>query len=107
MCSTTTSQSGSSEPSNSKGTIFTSARKVVLVFSSVCLSVLPSDYLKSGERICKKPEVCLGPSNNRLDFVDDPDYAHTDFHETFYQMCGQGTIIHYFPRLQSLTDCVV
>ena len=45
---------------------------VVFVCLSVCLSVQPSDYLKSNERIL--PKVCLGLRNNRLDFVDDSDH---------------------------------
>ena len=38
---------------------------------SVCLSVCPSDYSKSNERICIKlsPEVCFGPRNNRLNWM--------------------------------------
>ena len=46
---------------------------VVLV---CCLSVCPSDYLKSNKLIYMTflPEVCLKPRNNQLDFGDDPDY---------------------------------
>ena len=42
----------------------------------VYLSVCHQDYLPSNERTCMKrlPEVCLGPWNKQLYFVDDPDY---------------------------------
>ena len=49
---------------------------VVLVCLFVCLSVCHQDYLQSKEQICIKllPEVCLGPRNKQLHFVDDPNY---------------------------------
>ena len=59
------------------------ARKVMflllLVGLPVTLSVCPSDYLKSSERICMMlaPEVCFGPRNKPFNFGDDPVY-HPD-----------------------------
>ena len=48
-----------------------------------CLSVRPSDCMKSNQRFS---EVCLEPRNNWLDFEGDTDYDPdpdlTDLHET-------------------------
>ena len=47
-----------------------------LVVLLCCLSVCPSDYLKSNQRICMifLPVVCHEPRNNRLHFWSDTDY---------------------------------
>ena len=41
-----------------------------------CMSICPSDSLKSNKRICMKvlPEVCLELRNKLLDLGDDPNY---------------------------------
>ena len=47
--------------------------EVMFLVMFVCLSVRPSDYLQSNERIRMTclPEVCLGPRTEPLNFVDD------------------------------------
>ena len=87
------------------------------VYLFVCLSVHPSDYLKSNERIL--PKVCHEPRNNRLDFVDYSDYdpdPETDYDPDpirIERICItlfsriRITIINFGGGLQSQTDCLV
>ena len=50
------------------------------------------------------PEVCLGPRNQELHFVDDPDY---DRYPRSGIVFGSRRITMRSGGLQSLTDCLV
>ena len=54
-----------------------------------CLSVCPSDSLKSNKSICVKvlTEVCLELRNKLLDFGDDPDYDPDSDYDPISQIC--------------------
>ena len=82
---------------------YCSGRVGLLVCMAFYMSARPSVYLKSNERICMRPDVCLGPRINRLNFVmiqitipiHDPDYD-PDLDVNFYQMCASDPgPIHY------------